>query len=446
MKIRAFRKHQNKMFAYTMRERNPALFVDMRLGKTLVTIRRVKLYKPLNLGVGLRVLVVAPSSAIGSWVDELEREGGKSLILSGPKAQRKKSLAAIVECSGWAIINKEGFLALPEIANISWDAVILDESTFIKNPRAKVTKFFTQHFRAVPHRWILTGTPAPETPLEYFPQLQFLDNRAFGFKNFWQFRAKMFEPGYSGYGWQPANGTTKTIVEAVSKRAMVMKRSDAGVSIKKVREVRSLELPKTIRALYDKAERDFELDGVETIWATTKYLWLRQICGGFANEKLVWDGKLKELVELLTGELADARVVVWFFFNDELEAAAKLLTAAGVSVERLTGQVKFSARAERLCSFRNGRARVLLAQQAVAQTGMDLSCADTAIYYSEPPGLLASQQTEDRILSLSKKTPLLYIHLLVKNSVDTDIHTLLRGKRFSSDLLAQKIKERQQCS
>ena len=85
---------------------------------------------------------------------------------------------------------------------------------------------------------------------------------------------------------------------------------------------------------------------------------------------------------------------------------------------------------------------MLLLQQAIAQMGMDLSRADTAIYFSEPAGYLAKAQTEDRIIHPEKSSPLLYISLVVKDSVDADLHSALRVKGVSSSLtLSRALKK-----
>ncbi|GAF93420.1 unnamed protein product, partial [marine sediment metagenome] len=196
--------HQVDAMNYCRQEKHPALFMDMRLGKNLVTIRRIKMYKPLDADQGLRVLIVPPGSAIESWEEDLDLEGETdvSLIMASTRKKRKQLL---MDGHKWNIINKEGFLAVPEIGGrehcelcggsgknpetkkscgrchglgsigmgelpVNWDAAVLDESTSIKNPKAKITKFFLRTFRDCPHRWILAGMPNPEGPLEFWSQ------------------------------------------------------------------------------------------------------------------------------------------------------------------------------------------------------------------------------------------------------------------------------------
>ena len=450
--LRPLYEHQRTALGYTLEQQHPALFMDMRLGKTLVTIRRCLLYKPRDPEDGLKVLIVAPSSALGAWETELKNENQLSYVrLSGSKTVRWMKFN---QEKRWYLINKEGFLALPEIEDgkfWKWDAVILDESTFLKNPRTKISKFFLKHFKNVPHRWILTGTPNPESDLEYWNQLAFLDGGvAFNCYNYWDFRVKHFEVSrFNEYDWRPKNSTTKLIRKTVSDRCMVMKRRDVGLEKKKIYQVRTFILPLKIRKMYDQAETEFEINGETTIWNVVKYQWLRRLCGGFSPDSPVHALKMEELYYLASQELKGEPIVVWFCYNQEIEACQEYLASRRIKSRAVTGKTSLPYREMNFQDFRDGEFQVLLLQEKIAQTGLDLSVSDTAVYYSEPPGLLARQQTEDRILSLKKDSPLLYIFLQIENSVDEDIHEGLKLKAARSSLslnniLMNKLNERRQ--
>jgi len=481
--VKKFRPYQFDAFAYTMREDSPALFMDMRMGKTLIAVRRIRLYKPR--GDNLRVLVVAPNSALGAWEDELWSEGEESVIrLAGSRKQRAKQLK---DGFRWNLLNREGHLALPQVAGVKrcprckgkgyriespidrerdwvegpynqkstcgkcrgrkwvkarfpivqWDAVILDESVFVKNPKAQVTKFFTVNFRDVPHRWILTGLPNPEGSLDYVEQMRFLDGVFCGCNSYYQFR-KRYYTALPSHEWWPKKGAEEKISKAIGSRCFVLRRKDAGMEEEKIYQDRILELPDKLRAAYKKAEEEFvlEYDGQlkeSTIWRMVQYTWLRRMVGGFVGDEYVWKGKVKELVELLTGELRKDQVVVWFNFNDELLAAYNVLEKASVNVSHLWGEHPVGWREDVRREFQAGKIRVLLLQQRIAESGMNLSAADTAIYFSEPLGLHARQQTEDRILDVDSDRPLLYVHLLVGDSVDIDIRKANKMKERISD-------------
>ncbi len=430
--------------------------MEMRLGKTLVTVRRCKLYRPQDEVLGLRVLVVAPNSALASWEKECTLESCGVMWLTGTRSKRSKALQCAFHPQNeprklFCLINKEGWIALSAITKMKWDAVVLDESTFIKNPKAKVTKFFLRNFRTTPHRWCLTGTPNPEGEENYFCQLAFLrdDLRVLSCANYWEFRQVFMQPGYGGFGWVMKPGASDVVRREVGRTCLVLRRKDVKLQEQKIFEVREFEFSGKVKTTYQKAEKDFVLqyDEVDksTKWVTTQWQWLRQICGGFIEGSLIWDEKIKCVEDLINGELAGQNVVVWCCYNNEVRALSKRIQRA----RGLTGENSISERHNVVREF--GKTyNVLVLQQAIAQMGMDLSVSDTAIYYSCPVGQMARKQTEDRILSVDKikrGVPLLYIDLVVKNSVDEDVQKMIAAKVQRSDLsltraLATAIKER----
>lgn len=428
--------HQRDILRYSLIVQHPAVFAEMRLGKTLSTIRRLQMYTPR--GNKLRFLIVAPNSALGSWERELKDDGETDIVfLQGTRKQR----LALLESDDWiwALINKEGWRSIPEIARELWDAVVADESTFLKNPQAKVTRFFLSNFRAVPHRWALTGMPNPEGPLDLWCQLAFLDGHAFGCDSYWKHRARHYEPDSSGFGWTPKPGVAEMMQAELGSRAFCLRRRDAGMVTRRVYERREVELPKKLRDAYSDAEKLFVLEYDEaevkrTVWATERWHWMRRLCAGFVDRKLVWPGKIKELVSLARGELYGEQVVVWFAYNAEIYECAKALRAANVRAEVMVGETKPERRRALENHFRKGWFRVFLIQEMLGESGLDLSTADTAMYFSNNPGYFARVESEARIEHPKKTTPCLYIDLVAKDTVEEVIseNLLIKGYRSQS--------------
>lgn len=444
---RELRDYQLKAFAYANRMDHPALFMQMRLGKSLIAIRKIKTYTPRD-GNRIKVLIVAPSETFLGWKTELQEEGENSITeLLGTKQERLMKLAFNMK---WNLLNKEGHRALPEVNNVKWDAVILDESTFIKNPKSKVSNFYCNYFRKVPHRWILTGTPNPEDELDFFQQFKFLDGNAFGYKNFWNFRVRHFAPGYNGYSWLPNVGVKSFIYREVERRAFVLKRDQVKMDSPKIKEVRSFKLPSDLQKTYDLAEEEFifEYNGKilkETKSAVANFTFLQELAGGYINNKLVWPDKINSLVELLKGELKREPLVIWFYFNDELTEVSKLLSKEKISHGIIKGSEPLSRRLNNVERFQKGKLKTLLFQVRCAKYGLDLSRASTAIYYSRPLGYEPREQSEDRILKVGNKRPLLYIDFVTENTVDEDIWKMLKTKASKSMnmySLCQRIRER----
>lgn len=475
---RPYRAAQRLALPYLRQTQHPALLMEMRLGKTLLVVRRLAHLQSATFGsakadgapdggcvklpclgaaavVKLNVreapefihgesspgphLVVAPNSALGAWLVELRAEGvpeGSIALLSGP---RKRRLALLGEKRPWNLINWEGHRALPEIGKWPWGAVVCDESTAIKSPTAQVTKFFLQNFRAVPHRFILTGTINPESDLDIWCQLAFLDGHAWGCRTYWAARARYFKPSITGYGLVPRRGAQSMIRRQLAARAFILRRKDCGADTPKVYQRRRLELPGKWRKVYDQIEEEFALPAPEngaagpakeTKYAAARYHWLRQLCGGYLDGALVWPGKLHELAYLLANDLRGEPLVVWFYYNSELKGARDFFTARKYSVTTLYGTLPPKRRLAEEARWQRGETQLLFVQQAIAAKGANFSRADTCAYYSTPLGALARQQTEDRIVDINRKTTTLILDLVVPGTVDEDAVDLAQDKQL----------------
>ena len=451
IKKRALYKHQREAFKKTKGEAN-ALFLDMRLGKTLICIRRCLTYKPLSAENGLKFLIVAPNSAIGSWEDDLAEEGVKYCRLLGTSKQRWDLMSQALTCKDamFILTNRESYRSIGDyFLRWTWDAVVLDESHFVKNPKAKVTKFYLKYFRTVPHRWILTGTPSPESDTEWFCQMAFLYDSFMGCDSFWHWRAKYLRPGYSGHGWIPKKGVTVSIQRALADKAIIMRRKDVGMDVPRTTMTRTIQLQPKIRKAYKKLENEFilEIEGKEiadTMWAGAKFQLLRQVCSGrLTTGEDIHNGKRKEILELITNNLKNDPVIVWCCYRQEIEDVQKLFKKAKRKADVIHGGIKPAQREVVRRKFMSGGLDALILQYQTAEAGMCLSRSDTNIYFTEPPGYLAWSQTRDRVLDIHQKTPILDISLVVENSVDSDLHDTLKIKSLRNDLNFNEILKQQ---
>lgn len=444
--LRRFYTWQLPMFLYTGKWNSPALLAGMRLGKAIVSIRRIKTYipqgdKPLNL-------VVAPVSAIYDWIQDLLQERQKDYVLLMGK--RKKRLQLLEENHNWYILNTEGWQWIPEICEIPWDSLVFDESTAIMNPKAKITQFFCKYFRQVPHRYILTGTPNPESALNYFCQFLFLDGGETLGKNYYKFRAKYFKPDYFGNKWKPTPAGIKFITEAIGQRAFLLERKDIK-GMKGFKEYRTglLTLPPELAETYRIVEEEFILEYQETFLKTkygvAKYNWLRQLTSGLIDGKIVWKGKIDYLVELLTGEFRGEPVVVFAEFINEINAVYTALQTAKINCVLLSGKVPKTDRLNIIGSFQAGKIPVLIGQNKAVTFGANLSIATAGIYFSRPLRSIIRTQTEERIVTAIKEQISLIFDLIVADTVDIDLYDNLKNKVVESAFtfeLAKKISHR----
>lgn len=443
--------YQVPVLDYAAKTRHPALFLEMRLGKCFITIADVK-----RKGCQ-RILIVCPLSVVTTWVDELHADGERCIIpVAGTKAQRIDLAQTVTSRRTWFIIGYESLRETPELGgchwspsrrlingsmeDVEWDAVILDESTTIRTPTAGITKVVTKGFRGVPHRYLLTGLPNPESAQDFFSQFQFLNNGMMGFKNFWPWREEHFQE--VGHEWFPRLKARTDIRDWVRTKACVLTRKQAGIGNRKVYQTRVLQQSpaqsKAIKALVE----DYVVSTPErrvAKHAVQSMTWLHQMAGGFnpGDKAVLSTQKLNELQTLLSGELAKEPVLVWFRFNHELHAAQAKLK--GMSVACITGDTPKPERSAIRRRFQDGKVRVLLLQTRAAYFGLNLSKSSTAIYFSNYFDAELRAQSEDRIAHPTKSEPLLYVDLVTEDTVDQHVLELLKEKKTAASDYTRKL-------
>jgi SNF2 family DNA or RNA helicase len=392
------RNYQIKAVQYLRRNNGGALFMDMRLGKIKCTVGFLRMRKGIK-----RVLIVAPYSAFDGWKEECPNI--TDISIHGERSNYEFQ-------SGWYIINKEGFLQ-NHFLLFRWDALVIDES-FITNPRAKVTKYFLNFSSHTPVRILLSGTPDPESDLQYYPQLSFLFPGVFGVKNFWEYRSKYCIPDYAGYNWKLTNKGKYALGKVLAEKCFVLTCKDVNLypSPQYIKRAIYLSNPK----IYSEAEKHC-LDDLDNIlkYAGQKWNYLRRLCSQSEKEE--------ELLYLLNGELRKKQVVIWCVYIEEILRLSKLLKCPCIY-----GSVSQGKRYMLRHNFNAGKYRLIVVQPDTVKFGSDFSAADTEIYFSTPQSLMSRKQSEKRIINLKRKYPVLIIDLIAKNTIEEDILESLRYK------------------
>jgi hypothetical protein len=154
---------------------------DMGLGKTLQALVWIAWLRAEANGQTLPSLVVCPKSVTDNWVAEAERFY-PSLRVRRWRGEAANALAPAREQADIIVVNYAQLRSLsPAIAQVAWQAAILDEAQYIKNPDSQTA----QAARALKadHRLALTGTPIENRLLDLWSIFGFampgvLGNRA----------------------------------------------------------------------------------------------------------------------------------------------------------------------------------------------------------------------------------------------------------------------------
>lgn len=423
MTLRKPMAHQRRALRFALSTPNPALFMEQRMGKSLVALRWAKTYS------AERVLVLCAKTSIPSWVNEASLEGIDLVYLPGPNSTRM----ARMDKPGWYVLNYEALRLCPELVReMSWDVWILDESTTFRNPKAQITKLLKGSRSNAALCTILTGEPRPENLMDYVSQFFVLRGTFLGQTNYWTVRHRYFVPDWSGYNWVPKKGTRQAFAKEIAKHAFVLTRKQGKMPGSKVREYITLD-PTPEQKAFDKlARKNFEYrdKAGHTVYTNTAPVvagWLHRSSGGFTPDgQKLSRVKLYELHRLLNENFADQQVVVWCWFRKEIEAIQKLLPW---TPDVLHGDVSLQDRDKTIKDFQSGRTRVLVAQVHLGRFSLDLSCADTAIYFSNSLAYEDRAQSEDRIIHPKKSTPGLVLDLVTRGMADEGIRQILLDKK-----------------
>ena len=194
-----------------------ALFMEMGCGKSKVAIDNfVHLYRQGKIN---GVLILVPKGVYDTWYskeipnhvpDEINYH---SVKWSNANTQKNKKLLAtlseepdrlnILIMNIEALSTKKGTQFVTDFLFKRKAMFIVDESTTIKNHKAKRTINAVRLGKYAYYKRILTGSPVTKSPLDLYSQAYFLDPSLLGFSSYFSFRAR-----YANLVEKSANGRT----------------------------------------------------------------------------------------------------------------------------------------------------------------------------------------------------------------------------------------------
>lgn len=415
------------------------LFMEMRLGKTFTMISY------LEWEAFKAVLIVCPKAVFHVWESELKDFGvpeKEVCVLDGTLTQRQLKLDSYNPHRVY-IVNYEMLNKL-EVHLYAWDAIVLDESVSIANPKSARSKYLTSlKFHHVKFKYCLTGAPVPEDVTQYFQQMKFVFGKFMGHTNFWAWREEYFVE--RGFKWSPKNNTLTAIKTEVDRLAYQLKRAQVNLGGKKVYTALKVQLPTDLKRLYKKVLTKYCTDEKEYEHAGAVFSILRRISGmQNPDTGVTEDNKFKEVKRLLDNDFQNEKVIVWCSLRSEANyvysklSTAVLVTGEGCKYKSTFGETVTKDRVEALSMFKEFAAYKVIVLTFACKAGINLSVADTAIYYSTPPSGDARQQSEDRVIGQDTKDKFI-IDILTEGTVDERIHELLKDKSMTQDLMMSTL-------
>jgi SNF2 family DNA or RNA helicase len=336
---------------------------------------------------------------------------------------------------------------------------IIDESTCIKNHKAKRTKKALEIGQKCKVRRIATGSPITNSPLDLFSQFAFLDKQILGCGSFYAFRNVYAE--VERITTRQGQSFDKILkyknlpmlsrrIEPFSYRITKKECLDLPDKIYTTRDV---ELTPEQKLLY-KQMKDLSFamcnDEIMSVQvALTKILRLHQIlCGSFTTD----EGEVKQIPNNRLSVLSDTleeisgKVIIWANYLQNIKDITEMLTEkyGKESFVVYTGATSSDDRVEAINLFQNANSpvRFFVGNVQTAGRGITLTAAQTVIYYSNNYSLEMRQQSEDRAHRHGQTNKVTYIDLIARDTLDEKIIQALLAKRnIANEILHDDLED-----
>ena len=407
--------YQDVAVSHLQRCPRGALFLDMGLGKTAVTLRSLT---PAHLPA----LVVAPKRVTENvWEDEAKkwRPDLRIAIAAGNPRQRHHALTDMADI---VVIGRDNLADVVPYAH-KFRTFIMDESSSFKSRstlRWKTAKKLTPDMQYI---WALTGTPAPNDLIDLWAPMFLIDGGKRLGKTLTEYRSRYFYPGNqlpNGIitNWILREGAEAKI-HALLEDICISMASEGRIKIPDVTfNPVNVPLPpiaeKLYRTLRDTLVADLELIGGEVHTAGSAAILsskLSQICAGFlyVDNADIREGaydiihyeKVSAVQEIVEG--TGSPVLVFYRFKAERE----MITS------RLEGRVHSMDEPDVVKRWNAGKIPVLLAHPASAGHGLNLQDGGHTVVWSSLTWSLEEWlQGNKRVARQGQKHPVV-IHLLL---------------------------------
>lgn len=426
------RKYQKDIVNKALNHEGYGIFMDTGTGKTVCALEIAK-----HLG---KTLVLCPLSVIETaWIDDCHKFYPDLKIVNCWGENRKQRYKALETNSDVYVMNYESFKILKnEIAKMNFECMIVDESSAMKNMTAQITSEILSMIDVIPRRYVLSGTPNPNSNLELFPQMKFVLPDLFG-SSFYGWQATYFHQDMTDpHKWYQTQEDKERLFSRLSEGSVFLKKEECVDLPPKIFQIREYTMCKK--------QEEYYMDMVNNIrdninqWSkfefTAKLMKLREILSGFVINK---DGTISEFKSRKTEvlkqtieEIGDKPIIVWCQFQYEIETLAKEFD--GVA---LTSKTK--DRNQIIRDFKDGKIHLLFTHPKLLGKGLTFTNCTYNIYYSVSFSYEEFAQSQDRIHRIGQDNRCTYIILQAKNTIDETIYKCLRRKKNVVDELYLKM-------
>lgn len=444
--------HEYQRFVINYIKQNPiaAVFLDMGLGKTSITLTALNdlLFDSFDVH---RILVVAPLRvARNTWSSEIKKwEHLQDLQYSIVVGTEKERMSALEKRADIYIINRENVQWLVEKSGkkFNYDMVVVDELSSFKNHEAKRFRAFMKVRPKVKRIVGLTGTPSSNGLMDLFAEFKLLDMGERLGRFIGAYRANFFRPdkmnGSIVYSYKPIPGAESMIYNRISDITISMKATDYLKMPELISSRYEVQMDDAEKQKYEEFKKDLvlEIEDGEITAANAASLSgkLSQMANGavYSDDLTVMqihDRKLDALEDII--EAANGKpVLVAYWFKHDLTRITERLRKLKVVYHKLDSD-------ESIRKWNEKELQVGLIHPASAGHGLNLqSGGSTMVWFGLTWSLELYQQTVARLWRQGQTENTVVIqHIVTAGTIDERILKALEQKDNTQSALIDAVK------
>lgn len=437
--------HQRITASYLALRNRAFCFNEAGTGKTSSVVWAADYL--MNQGLVKRVLIICPLSIMYSaWQADIFKTAMHRTVgvAYGDSNKRTKVIKGEYE---FVIINFDGVgTVADEIGKVGFDLIVVDEANAYKTVSTKRWKTLAKLITPSTRLWMLTGTPASQSPLDAYG-LAKLVNPAGVPKFFGAWRDKVMM-NVSRFQWVPRKNSKSIVFEALQP-AIRYEKADCLDLPEVVYQTREVPLSSQVEKYYKMLKKEMVINAagedVSAVNAAAMLSKLLQLSGGalYTDNKEVVEfdasPRFNALMEVL--DETEHKVIVFVPYTHTIELVSKFLSDQGVTNEVINGAVSATARSDIINRFQTQEhPRVLVIQPQAASHGVTLTAANTVVFWSPVMSVETYLQCIARIDRVGQKNSMTVVHLQ-GSEAERKIYQMLQNKVDMHESLVDLYKQ-----
>lgn len=439
--------HEYQAYAISHIEnhREAALFLDMGLGKTVITLTAIS-ELAFDFFEVSKVLVIAPLRvARDAWPSEIRKWDHLKLmpfsVAVGNAEERRRALwkKALVY-----IINRENvdWLVSQSGLPFDYDMVVIDELSSFKSGKARRFRSLLKVRPKVKRIVGLTGTPSGNGLMDLWAEFRLLDMGKRLGRFITRYREAFFLPDKRNrqiiFSYKPKPEAAKKIYELISDMTISMKSVDFLDMPPLVSNVILVELSGKEKRQYELLKADMvlslgdrEIDAKNAAALSGKLL---QMANGAVYDEEggvipIHDRKLDALEDVIEG--ANGRpVLVAYWFRHDLDRLKKRFP-----------DLREIRSSKDITDWNEGKIEVAAIHPASAGHGLNLQQGGSMlVWFGLTWSLELYQQTNARLWRQGQKEMVIIHHILTKGTIDEQVMRALKRKDRTQEALIDAVK------